>query len=72
MKLLILFGIIFELTWIVYTNNIQNLNTHVIVKEKRRESNECEYINNLLDKEKSYNCCEDIGITCENGYITHL
>jgi len=72
MELLILFCIILKLTWIVYTQNIQNLNINYIVKEKRRESNECQYINSLLEKEKSYNCCNYIGVTCEDGYITHM
>jgi len=72
MKSFILFYIIIELTWIAYTQNIQNLNKYDILKEKRRESNECQYINNLLGKETSYNCCENIKISCENGYITKM
>jgi len=33
---------------------------------------ECDPVNKLLKKFKSYNCCLEQGITCSNGQITKM
>jgi len=34
--------------------------------------NECGYINYLFGKDKTYNCCENSGITCSNNNIVEM
>jgi len=50
-------------------------------KSKRTEtSDECKYINSMIGKDKSYNCCEynenvyktTYEISCENGHIVKM
>jgi len=33
---------------------------------------ECKYINKLINKEESYNCCTYDGIFCQNNLITKM
>jgi len=75
MKIYILFNI-FLLTLCTTTlgRNIQYINNKFEeIKTKRSESSdECSYINSLLGKDETYNCCEENGITCENGFIVNM
>ena len=59
-----------------FEKNIQNFNIEnkgIKLKSKRDEiSTDCKYVNSLLEKDESYNCCDDDRITCENGFITKM
>eukprot|EP00833_Pecoramyces_ruminatium_P017588 jgi/Orpsp1_1/1191620/evm.model.d7180000087387.1 len=71
MKYFILFNFLL-LIKIILASKIPNLsNENKRVKIKRRESSdECKYINSLLNKNDSYNCCNVF--TCEEGHITEI
>ena len=74
MKLYNFFSIVLVLSRTILSNNTPNLeNTYEKVKIKRGESsNECKNIKSLLNKEETYNCCEDSEVKCEKGHITEL
>jgi len=76
MKFYCLFSLLLAVLYTTDAKNIQKIN-------KRAEtSDECKYINSMLEKDESYNCCEydpfdeegiDIrGVKCENGHITEM
>ena len=52
-------------------NSIESINNPSKIK-RDLGSEECKYINKLIKKEESYNCCTYDGITCENNHITSL
>jgi len=58
----------------VYAKNTVNKRDGVVnLKSKRDEvSDECKYINSMLGKDESYDCCKHSGIYCENGHITEM
>ena len=33
---------------------------------------ECLPVNTLVGKDKSFNCCDIEGVTCENGHVTKM
>jgi len=78
MKVYYLFSILLVVLGTTFTKSIINKRDGVNSKTKRAEtSDECKYINSMLGKSESYNCCDydsDSGgsITCENGYIIKL
>jgi len=75
MKFYYLFGILLVVLYTTFAKNIQNVNKGdgVNLKLKRSvTSNECKYINGMLEKDDSYDCCKHEGIECENGHITKM
>jgi len=54
-----------------YSNNIKNNNNHFKIK-RDSASGECKYINSLIGKEESYDCCNYYGIICENNHIVDM
>jgi len=38
----------------------------------KRDDEECKFVNSLLNKDASYDCCTNSKITCENNYITKM
>jgi len=75
---------------VLYTTNAtviqkNNKRDEASSKSKRTEtSDECKYVNSMIGKDKSYNCCEynedvtrgrislEEKIICENGHITEM
>jgi len=72
---------------VLYTTNANiipknnNKGGRVNSKSKRTEtSDECQYINSMIGKDKSYNCCEyyetiykkSYEIICKNGHIVEM
>jgi len=58
-----------------YNKRINKRNEIVFLKTKRAEvetSDECKYINSMLYKDESFNCCENERVVCENGHIIKL
>ncbi|ORX80560.1 L domain-like protein [Anaeromyces robustus] len=81
MKLYFIFSFIqVVLLYTTFAKNIQNIKRsgEVSSKSKRDEtSDECKYINSMIHKDESFNCCElnvkkYYTITCENGHITEI
>ncbi|OUM66442.1 hypothetical protein PIROE2DRAFT_6275 [Piromyces sp. E2] len=73
MKLYFLFSIFLVVLNTTFEKNIQYLNRRDEgINLKNETSNECQYINSILKKNESYNCCQYNGITCENGHITKI
>jgi len=56
---------------ILYNNKEICENDETITKRSERVD-ECKYVNSILQKEESYNCCEYKGIICENDHIIKL
>jgi len=70
MKVYFIFSILLIVFFTIFTKNIVKKREGVKLKLKRAEtSDECKYINSILGKKESYNCCED-SVKCENGHIT--
>jgi len=72
---------IFLINLLIITKNIlaqdiYNINGYNGYNEYNGYNNfaneECSYINELIGQEYSYNCCNHIGITCENNHITKM
>jgi len=38
----------------------------------KRDDNECAFVNSLLNKDATYNCCLENHVKCENNYITEI
>ena len=73
MKVYYLFNILLVVLSTTFAKNIINKRDGINSKSKRAEtSKECKYINSMLEKDESYNCCTYKGITCENGHITKM
>jgi len=73
MKAYYLFSILLVVLSTTFAKNIVNKRGEVNSKSKRAEtSDECKYINSMLGKVESYNCCNYNGITCENEHITNM
>jgi len=83
MKFLYYLGILLVVLYTANAYNIQKINKKdkVNSKSKRAEtSNECKYINSMIGKDESYNCCEYefrehkevFRITCQNGHVTKM
>jgi len=76
MKVYYLFSILLVVLGTTFAKSVINKRDGVNSKSKRAEtSDECKYINSMLGKAESYNCCNyenDSGgsIKCENGHIT--
>ena len=56
----------------IYQNTTDSSNNIHLRIKRDSISNECQYINSLLKKEESYNCCNHPGITCENDHIVSM
>jgi len=73
MKVYYLFSILLVVFCTTFAKNIIKKRDGVNSKSKRAEtSDECKYINSMLGEGESYNCCDNGGITCENGHITKM
>jgi len=71
MKLLILFSVLSCISFAQSKNILDDKFDKV--KAKRSEgSDECKYINGLLNEDESYECCNMDGIDCEDGHITSI
>jgi len=55
-------------------NNEINENNEGLAKrsDSSESSDECPYVNSILQKEESFNCCNIKEIVCENGHITKM
>ena len=55
-------------------NIIKSINNPSKIKRDLGIENveECKYINKLINKEESYNCCTYDGIFCQNNLITKM
>jgi Leucine-rich repeat (LRR) protein len=38
----------------------------------KRDDNECAFVNSLLNKDATYDCCQENHVKCENNYITEI
>jgi len=80
MKFFGLFNILLVVLYTANAKNIINKRDGLNSKSKRSEkSDECKYINSMLEKDNSYNCCgyDEYeygmkGVKCENGHITEM
>ena len=54
-----------------YQKIIESNNNQTKIK-RDSASGECEYINNLIRKEATYDCCFYEGIVCENNHIKRM
>ena len=54
-----------------YQNITESINNLSKVK-RDSASGECKYINSLIGKEESYDCCNYYGIICENNHIVDM
>jgi len=75
MKIYYLFSILIVGLNISFAKNIQDINKRNGVKSKSKRaetSSECKYINSILGKDDSYNCCGYEGIKCVNGQVIEL
>jgi len=42
-------------------------------KSKRDEiSDDCKYVNSMVGKDETYNCCEDNRFDCQEGRVTRM
>jgi len=59
---------------LLYMNNEINENNEGLAKrsDSSESSDECPYVNSILQKEESFNCCNIKEIVCENGHITKM
>ncbi len=67
MNVILFFSLLFIINTCLAESNIKQ-------KKIKRDSasGECAYINSLIGKETSYDCCLYNGIVCENNHITKL
>ena len=73
MKVYYLFSILLVVLGTTFAKSTVNKRDGVNSKSKRTEtSSECKYINSMLGKAESYNCCNNDGIECENDHITKM
>jgi len=75
MKIFNLFSILLVVSCTTFAKSIVKKRDGVNSKSKRANtSNECKYINSMLGKDESYNCCNfNYGeIECQNGHITRM
>ena len=42
------------------------------ITKREESSEECKYINSMIEKDESYNCCTHTGIKCSNGHIISM
>ncbi len=54
-----------------HQNITERANNHLKIK-RDSASGECKYINKLIGKEESYDCCNYDRITCENNKIIEM
>jgi len=74
MKLFIIFNICIVVIQTVFSQNVDKVRNkyHSINSKNSGNSEECKYINSIIGKEESYNCCEKHGIICKDGHIIEL
>jgi len=74
MKKYSIFCIFLIVTYTIFAYNIPNDN--IYENKAKRDTNDngtsddCKYINRLLNRDETYNCCKRF--TCENGHITKM
>eukprot|EP00833_Pecoramyces_ruminatium_P000045 jgi/Orpsp1_1/1174077/evm.model.c7180000048835.1 len=52
-----------------YQKNMENKN--VSINKRDSAGGECAYINSLLGKDSSYDCCNNPNILCSDNHIFH-
>ena len=71
-SILVLIFAINIFSMIDYGNKVKNSYNNYSKETSDSAGEECKYINRLVGKKKSYNCCGYSGIKCENNHITEM